>query len=66
MYCLPFFLPAVFYVSERRRQASLSKAVPVIFLRWAYHYFNDKVRLYTVALCVYSVCVCLQAYVCVF
>lgn len=44
-FCLRFFLPAVFYVSERRRQASLSKSVPVIFLHWAYHYSNDKVRL---------------------
>lgn len=49
------FLPAAFYVSKRRRQASLSKAVPVIFLWWAYHYSNDKVCLYTLALCV---CVC--------
>lgn len=55
-FCLRFFLPAVFYVSERRRQASLSKAVPVIFLHWAYHYSNDKVRLCTLALSPGSVC----------
>lgn len=55
-FCLPFFLPAVFYVSERRRQASLSKALPVIFLHWAYHYCNDKVRLCTLALSTGSVC----------
>ncbi len=56
---LSFFLHGMFYVSERRQQASLSKAFPVIFLRWAYHYCNDKVRLYTLACCVYSVCACI-------
>lgn len=54
--CLRFSLPAVFHVSERRRQASLSKAVPVISLHWAYHYSNDKVRLCTLALSPASVC----------
>lgn len=58
---LSLFLPAMFYVSERRRQASLSKAIPVIFLCWAYHYCNDKVCFYTLAVCVY-VCVYLHVF----
>lgn len=64
--CDSFFLPGVFYVSERRRQASLSKAFPVIFLCSAYHYCNDKVRLYTLALFVYSVRVRTSVCACVF
>lgn len=43
---LPSICLFIFHASERCRQASQSKGFPVIFLLWAYHYFNEMVRLF--------------------
>lgn len=55
MYCLSFFSPGVFYVKREAPTSFTLQSLSSNLSLWAYHYCNDKVRLYTLAVCV---CVC--------